>query len=199
VAGTLWYRLNVEHVYQRRFGDSESLAEALAASHWYIISRRPTVRIIADTVRLDDQILTVDFITRDNLTSPEQVYAFGSDFRQLGFPHDFRTYSDGAYFSVAVGDKLIHGDAWALASLLSAASRDIARQEVLYIGQAFGPGGTGNAWERTQRVRGQVRRHRGSFPVPGRLRLAPPDQELPARADVLLVQAADHVRIHLAG
>jgi hypothetical protein len=150
VAGTLWYRLNVEHVYQRRFGDSQSLAEALAASHWYIVSRRPSVRIISDTVQLDDQILAVDFITRDNLTSLEQAHTFGSDFRQMGPPSDFRTYSDGAYFSVTVGDGLIHGDAWALASLLSSARKDIARQEVLYIGQAFGPDGTGDAWSRTQ-------------------------------------------------
>lgn len=150
MAGTLWYRLNVEHVYQRRFGDSESLAEALATSHWYIISRRPSVRIIADTVRVDDQILTVDFVTRDDITGPERVHTFGSDFCQLEPLRDFRTYSNGAYFSVAVGDMLMHGDAWALASLLSAASVDIARQEVLYVGQAFGQGGTGNVWERTQ-------------------------------------------------
>jgi hypothetical protein len=150
VAGTLWYRLKVEHVYQRRFGDPESLAEALATSHWYIISRRPSVRIIAETVRVDDQILTVDFVTCDDITGPERVHTFGFDFSQLEPLSDFRTYADGAYFSAAVGDMLVHGDAWALASLLSAASVDIARQEVLYVGQAFGQGGTGNVWERTR-------------------------------------------------
>ena len=36
------------------------------------------------------------------------------------------------------------------------------------------------------------------FPLVGRLGLAPLDQELPARADVVLVQAVDHVRVDLA-
>ena len=48
------------------------------------------------------------------------------------------------------------------------------------------------------RVRGQVRRHRGGFALLGRLGLAALDQEFPAGADVLLVQALDDVRVHLA-
>jgi hypothetical protein len=149
MAGTLLFRLKVEHVYQRRF-DSESLAEALTASHWYIISRRPSVGILEDSVRLDDQILTADFVTRDDLAGAEQIHTLGSDFCQFGPLHDFRIYADGAYFSVSVGDSLLHGDAWALASLLSGARADIARQEVLYVGQAFGDHGAGNTWQRTQ-------------------------------------------------
>jgi hypothetical protein len=149
MAGTLLYRMKVEHVYQRRF-DSDSLAEALADSHWYIVSRRPSVRIIEDSVRVDDQILTADFVTRDDLAGSERVHTLGSDFCRLGPLHDFQIYADGAYFSVGVGSKLMHGDAWALSSLLSTANVDIARQEVLYIGQAFGRDGTSNAWQRTQ-------------------------------------------------
>ena len=48
------------------------------------------------------------------------------------------------------------------------------------------------------RVRGQVCRHRSFFPLVSRLRLPAPDQELPARADIVLVQAADHARVDLA-
>jgi hypothetical protein len=39
-----------------------------------------------------------------------------------------------------VGDRLIHGDAWSLASLFTHARQDIAGQEVLYIGQSFAEG-----------------------------------------------------------
>ena len=149
MAGTLSYRLQVEHVYQRRF-DSTSLAEALGSSHWYIIARRPSVKIVTGSACVDDQILTVGFATRDNLASPPRIRTFGADFRQLGTLHDFQVHSDGAYFSVYADEQLIHGDAWALASLLSGASREIAMQEVLYVGQAFGHDGRGNAWARTQ-------------------------------------------------
>jgi hypothetical protein len=150
LAGTLWYRLKVEHVYQRRFGDSATLAEALGNSHWYIISRRPSVRIIANSVRVDDDLLTADFITRNDLDSAARIHTLGSDFSEHGPIQDFLTYEDGAYFSVRIGDQLFHGDAWALA-LLSFADSSIAKQEVLYVGQAFGVDGSANAWERTRR------------------------------------------------
>ena len=48
------------------------------------------------------------------------------------------------------------------------------------------------------RMRGQVRRHRSLFMFAGRRGLAALDQKFPARADVVLVQAADHGRVHLA-
>jgi len=48
------------------------------------------------------------------------------------------------------------------------------------------------------RVRSQVRRHRGLFAFVDRLGLAALDQEFPARPDVALVQAADHLRVYLA-
>jgi hypothetical protein len=151
MAGTLWYRLKVDHIYQRRFGDSASLAEALGSSHWYIISRRPSVRIVEESAQFDGEMLTADFITRNNLSSPERLHTLGSDFRHMGSLANFRTYEDGAYFSFNVGDDLMHGDAWALASLLSHADVDIAMQEVLYVGQAFGREGSSNAWERTRK------------------------------------------------
>ena len=113
MAGTLSYRLKVDHVYQRRFGNSAELANAVGSgSHWYIISRRPSVRIVEDSAQLDNEILTVDFATRDNLSSPDRLHTFGSDFRQLGAIRDFRTYEDGDYFSFTLNDELMHGDAW---------------------------------------------------------------------------------------
>ena len=64
---------------------------------------------------------------------------------------DFRTYSNCTYFSFRANGVLVHGDAWALASLASNASPDLATQEVLYIGQAYGHDGTNNSWQRTRR------------------------------------------------
>jgi hypothetical protein len=149
MAGTLSYRLQVAHIYQRRF-DSASFAEALATSHWYIITRRPSTKIIAGSVRIEDQILTADFTTRTTVDHGVTVHAFGSDLRRLGIPSNFQLHADGAYFSMKLDGNPFHGDAWALASLLSGADPDISGQEVLYIGQAFGSGGGRNAWERTQ-------------------------------------------------
>ncbi len=153
MAGTLHYRLKVDHVYQRRFtepSDSSALATALRSSHWYIIARRPSVRILGESVQVHDNMLTADFVTRGNPADPERVYTFGSDFYGTGDLRDFQVYADGAYFSVDVGGELFHGDAWALASFLSTADPAIARQEVLYIGKAFGKDGSRNAWTRTK-------------------------------------------------
>jgi hypothetical protein len=45
----------------------------------------------------------------------------------------------------------------------------------------------------------QVRRDRSVFPLIGNLGLAASGEHFPVGADVLLVQALDHARIHLAG
>ena len=150
MAGTLFYKLKVEHVYQRRFGDSAAFATALRSSHWYIITRRPSVRIIGESVQVQDNMITADFISRRNPDEPEKIYSFGADFYGMGDLKSFQTYQDGAYFSLNVNSVFMHGDAWALASFLSHADPLIARQEVLYVGQAFGGDGKGNAWKRTR-------------------------------------------------
>ncbi|MFD4670169.1 hypothetical protein ACFWNN_10570 [Lentzea sp. NPDC058450] len=148
MAGTLVYRLQVTHLYQRRFGEQAELAEALKSSHWYMITRRPAVRIIDGSVMLDDRILTVDVSTRADLASPLEVHTLGLDFGGFASVTNFRTYADGAYFSVELDGLLAHGDAWALASMMSKARVDLADQEILYIGEAFGSSGNSNAWNR---------------------------------------------------
>ncbi|MFI9387609.1 hypothetical protein [Kutzneria sp. NPDC052558] len=148
MAGTLSYRLRVDHIYQRRF-DSSSLAQALSSSHWYIITRRPSTKIIAESTAVGDGILTVDFLFREDFGASQRVQTLGSDFSPVGKIRGFHVHENGAYFSLYVDDQLIHGDAWALASLLSGAKMEIAKQEVLYIGQAFGQDGGSNAWKRT--------------------------------------------------
>ena len=63
---------------------------------------------------------------------------------------------------------------------------------------ALGRADLGQLYRAGVRMRGQVRRHRLLFPIVGGLGLAAFNQELPAGADVVLVQAADHARVHLA-
>lgn len=136
MAGTLSYRIRVQHIYQQRFTEADKLGQALSGCRWYLISRRPAVRIVPGSAVLGDDVLTVDLTTwrPDRSTLTMQV---GTDLTDLGPTWNFATYSDGAYFSFNAGDQLMHGDAWALASLLSNAQPELARQEVLYVGMAL--------------------------------------------------------------
>lgn len=136
MAGTLSYRVRVQHIYQQRFGDIDTLDRALRGCRWYIVSRRPAVRIVPGSVVLDEDVLTLDVTTRrpDSSTLTVQV---GADVADLGATQNFTIHPDGSYFSFNAGEQLLHGDAWALASLLSDAQAELARQEVLYIGMAF--------------------------------------------------------------
>lgn len=99
---------------------------------------------------LDNQILTVDVVSRSDLASSQSVHTLGVDFGEFESVTDFRTYENGSYFSVQVDDVLAHGDAWSLASMLSNADMDLAAQEVLYIGEAFGKDGSSNVWQRVR-------------------------------------------------
>lgn len=137
MAGTLGYRIRVRHIYQQRFGEADKLAQALGDCRWYIISRRAPVRIVPGSAVLDDDILTLDVTTQLQGRSPLTVQV-GADLADLAPTRNFTTHPDGSYFSFNAGEQLIHGDAWALASLLSDAREEFARQEVLYVGMAFG-------------------------------------------------------------
>ncbi|MBB6000143.1 hypothetical protein [Streptomonospora salina] len=147
MAGTLGYTISVRHVFQRKFG-SDELGNSMSGCHWYIISRRPRIRILEGSPRIKDGILTLEFIETSPESNTRRTFALGSELIDEGNRAVFKTYDRGSYFSLHVDGRVIHGDAWALASLFSAADRDVAKQEVLYIGQAFA-GGHGNAWERT--------------------------------------------------
>ncbi|MBL7500331.1 hypothetical protein I6A81_29605, partial [Frankia sp. CN7] len=151
MAGTLIFSISATHVFQRKF-DTESLAIALGDCHWYIITRRPSVRIARESVDLRDEIITLDVVTRESIAGPPKTYHLGADLAGIDETRHFAVHADGAYFSLQARNGLIHGDSWALASLLSGASAELARQEVLYIGQAFGHGNV-NAWARTSQHR----------------------------------------------
>ncbi|MEU4535707.1 hypothetical protein AB0G15_12680 [Streptosporangium sp. NPDC023825] len=149
MAGTLMYEIESFHTYQRRF-DSKSLEIALRNCHWYIISRRPAIRIIGAETAPRGSIVNIKMQTRNSISEPlltipmRMRAAPGSSFS------DFQIHADGAYFYVEIGNHPLHGDSWALASFLSNAADELARHEVLYVGQAFGKDGTRNAWGRTQ-------------------------------------------------
>ncbi|WP_433513223.1 ATP-binding protein [Nonomuraea sp. CA-143628] len=148
MAGTLHFRLRVAHIYQRRF-DSISLAQALSSSHWYLITRRPGVKLIPGSFRYEDEILTADFVTRDTVTGVKNILTLGSDTRHLGELTDFHIYEEGSYFSFRTERMVVHGDSWALASLLAQARGDISHHEILYAGQAYGINNSRNSYERT--------------------------------------------------
>lgn len=150
MAGTLGYALEVTHVFQRRF-DSESLDIALAASHLYLISRRPAIRLNRESITVRGDQITFEVLTRKSIRASLESHSLMLQ-SDMGLEvEDFRTYSNGSYFSFRCNSVLVHGDAWALASLASNARPDLAAQEVLYVGQAYGPDGSGNPWKRTRK------------------------------------------------
>jgi hypothetical protein len=150
MAGTLGYALEVTHVFQRRF-DSENLATALAGSHLYLISRRPAIRLNRESITAREGQIAFDILTRKSVRASLESHPLTLRPDAGLEVADFRTYSNGAYFSFRCNGMLVHGDAWALASLASNASPDLAAQEVLYVGQAYGTDGSSNSWKRTRR------------------------------------------------
>ncbi|MDA0564757.1 hypothetical protein LG943_10515 [Streptomonospora sp. S1-112] len=148
MAGTLAYNLGVRHIFQRKF-DSPELAKALKDCHWYLISRRPSVRIVNNSAQIYDNILTAVFEIRTEEERTEHR-ELGMDLNTIGEARDLKIHTDGSYFSLRTKEAIYHGDAWALASFLSGADAGLATQEVMYVGQAF-KGGTSNAWDRTSK------------------------------------------------
>lgn len=148
MAGSIGYFLKVVHIFQRRF-NSESLTKALTDSHLYLISRRPSVRIDRGSVRAYRNRMVFDIVTRSSVRSSKESHSLTLSLEAGQEIEDFRTYSNSSYFSFRLNGLLVHGDAWALSSLASNASPDLAAQEVLYVGKAYGRDGSGNVGQRT--------------------------------------------------
>ena len=81
---------------------------------------------------------------------------------------------------------------------LDRADGQVEVRHLVQVLAALGGADLGQLGRAGVRVRGQVRRDRGGFAVRGRFGRAPLDQELPAGAGVLLVQALDDVRVDQA-
>lgn len=140
------FRVGVAHVFQRKFSSPE-LADALKGCHWYIISRRPKTRINPNVFEIQDDVLVSEFIVRRENGNGVR-HLLGLDLKEYGPASDTRLHADGSYFSFSLDGTPVHGDAWALASLMSSADPSISRQEIMYIGKAYGDGSS-DAWIRT--------------------------------------------------
>ncbi|WP_157930402.1 hypothetical protein [Glycomyces xiaoerkulensis] len=139
MAGTLGFKLAVRHTYQRRF-TRQDLDTALAGCHWYLISARPAVRIIPDSERLDDGILTVGFQEAGAGDSSGTAALYGAEYADTDHDATFHVHEGGSYFSLRFPGVHLHGDSWSLAAFLSGGGPDLARHEILYIGKAYGDG-----------------------------------------------------------
>jgi len=95
--------------------------------------------------------ITFDVTTRRTAKGAPEKHHLIMEMDDELFIEDFHSYLDGSYFSFRSNGVLIHGDSWALATAASMAREDLARQEIMYIGQAFGKQGATNAIERTRR------------------------------------------------
>lgn len=149
MAGTLIIGVRPVHIYQRRF-DSKDLAFALRNSHLYLISRRPQVRLDPASLMFKHYAAKVDAYSRRE--GSNSIWRRKILLRPAGGEPilDFKLHADGSYFSLRTETDLIHGDAWALASFHSGAAEEVAGQEVLYIGKAYGTDGSSNVWKRTK-------------------------------------------------
>ena len=81
---------------------------------------------------------------------------------------------------------------------LDRADGQVEIRDLVRVLAALGRADPGQLHRAGVRVGGQVRRHRRRFPLVRLLGLAALDQQFPARADVLLVQPPDHLRVDLA-
>jgi hypothetical protein len=77
--------------------------------------------------------------------------------------------------------------------------REVEVRHPVRVARARGRADLGQLDGARERMLSQVRRDRGVLPLAGSPGLTVPGQRLPAGADVVLIQALDHVGIHLAG
>lgn len=150
MAGTLTFGVQPIHLYQRRF-TTESLEIALNDCHLYIISRRPQLRIDPDSVLSTPHGAKITIHTRSTGNGKDLSCRFVVRPSTQEPISDFKVHAAGSYFSFRVGDDLIHGDAWALTSLALGAPEDLAAQEVMYVGQAYGTSGSSSVRTRAKR------------------------------------------------
>lgn len=126
-------------LYQRRFTTDE-LIRATSHCHLYLVTRRKKIRITRFAEDGGRLILRLD------LSSPKKG---NPDSLLLTLPvqriERVELSAQGAYFHMTLDDGSVwHGDAWSLASLMTKAIPEVARQEVLYIGQGYGKDGARN-------------------------------------------------------
>ena len=134
--GTILLATAAVHTYQRRFSTAE-LAWALGSANLYVVSRRPRTTIHREDP--SDRDLTV-IISGDDGVEHWGVLPLPPEITELSVD------PSGQYFKFQLADRSAHGEAWALATLLTDGQPMYSRHQVLYVG-------------RSQDVEGRIARH----------------------------------------
>ena len=138
MAGTLMEQYYAPHTYQNRLRTTD-IDLMLQASHHYLITRAPMVRI-TETLTATPHMAVMRL-------------EWGNEHRNAALEFDdpvepmLSTLGDGRYWIAksGTGELLLHGSAWAYAALLDGAYSQLSRHQVLYVGKAYGrptPDGT---------------------------------------------------------
>jgi hypothetical protein len=157
MVGMLNWSINPVHTFQQRFEISD-YNQLFGSSRFYIVSRRPTVRLDMRRVKVCRNKLRLAFESRTldgrsiSLVREVPRRVLGRfDPPSAWYDLKVQDYSDGTYFSLTHGPSgvhLFHGDTWTLGSLLAGPDVEWSQQEVLYVGQAFGRDGRRHVLER---------------------------------------------------
>jgi hypothetical protein len=157
MVGMLNWSIDPVHTFQQRF-EIGDYSELFGSSRFYIVSRRPAVRLDMRRVKVCRNKLRLGFESRTldgraiSLVREVPRRALGRfEPPSAWYDLEVRSYSDGTYFSLTHGPSgvhLFHGDTWTLGALLAGPDMEWSVQEVLYVGQAFGRDGRRHVLER---------------------------------------------------
>ncbi len=133
MSGTLIIEFVAPHTYQRKFTTTD-IDSMLDASHHYIITRGPRVRVARAKVTSSSSVTF--WLTASTM---RVIYPFTLDASHWeGL--EVQVLHDGQYWVIRnlQGAILAHGSAWVLASATSQRLDALANHEVLYIGKSLG-------------------------------------------------------------
>jgi hypothetical protein len=133
MAGTLNLLFDAPVTYQLSF-TTEDIERLLVDSHNYIVTRGPIVRIAE--ARSLPSAFELTLFKGEEYLGESRMYV-GEKFS--GKPL-VQILAGGRYFVVTTpsGEVVTHGNAWSIAANATQRAPDIAKQEVLYIGKAYG-------------------------------------------------------------
>lgn len=144
MAGTFIVPVYTEYSHQRRFSIDE-VEIAFSDAHLYLVSRAPVVRLVA--AKWSRSELQVTFARAGDKARLERSLAWERP--NKGWHVEIS--ADGCYWrTVGAGSSRgLHGNSWSLLAL-SDPSSEIRRQDVLYVGQAYGKSGERSAYTRAE-------------------------------------------------
>ena len=119
--------------------------------HLYLVSRRPKTYVMPQSVRIRRGGVRGKLVVEGS--SNRTTVLFGAPFSFTAVAEQLKWVGEVTrdYFQI-VGKRsgycYLHGDTWAFALLASGWTQELAEQEVLYVGQAFGKEGERTALDR---------------------------------------------------